>query len=271
MLSWKSRFCLVMNTPRSNKITENKRTYCLTVPHYNHYDSFVNFLPKLQSLKVPCIVIDDGSDTVQFEQLQKLLTDFPNIILLTHAYNRGKGAAISTAANYARQIGHTHIIQIDADGQHDVNDVARLIELSKKHPHSIISGMPKFADDAPKARVYGRKVTTFWVALETLSLKIKDSLCGFRVYPLMEFEHVYDNYHIGSRMTFDTDILVKSCWENIDLKFIDTKVIYIENNASHFHYLRDNLLLIRLHTKLMLGMLIRIPKIIYHRFTPSNG
>ncbi|MCL4112497.1 UNVERIFIED_CONTAM: hypothetical protein GTU68_039407 [Idotea baltica] len=256
-----------MDTSSSKTLSKDDCSYCLTVPHYNHFDSFVNFLPQLLSLGIPCIVIDDGSDAEQFRKLKELLNHHSEITLLTHNINRGKGAAILTAASYARQLGHTHIIQIDADGQHNVDDVARLIELSKNHPHCIVSGMPKFADDAPKARVYGRKVTTFWVALETLSFKIKDSLCGFRVYPLMEFEQVYDNYHIGSRMTFDTDILVKSCWENIDLKFIDTNVIYIENNASHFHYLRDNLLLIRLHTNLMLGMLIRIPKIIYQRFS----
>lgn len=242
-------------------------SYCLAVPHYNHYQSFEVFLPKLKSLGLPCIVVDDGSDNEQYKKLEKLLSKYPEITLLEHGYNRGKGAAILTAANYARQAGHTHIIQIDADGQHNIEDVQKLISHSEHNPHKIVSGAPYFDETAPKSRVYGRKVTSFWVALETLSLDIKDSLCGFRVYPLKEFEIIFDNYHIGKRMTFDTDILVKSHWEGINTDFIDTKVIYIEDNVSHFHYLRDNLLLIKLHTKLMLGMIVRIPKIIFSKIS----
>ena len=107
--------------------------------------------------------------------------------------------------------------------------------------------------------MYGRIVTDFWVALETGTFAIKDSLCGFRVYPLPEFELVQDKYHIGKRMDFDTDVLVKSVWEGIAVKFIDTQVVYLENSVSHFHYLQDNLRLIWLHTRLMCGMLVRLP------------
>lgn len=142
----------------------------------------------------------------------------------------------------------------------------KLISCSEQNPNNIISGAPYFDESAPKARVYGRKVTDFWVALETWSFQIKDSLCGFRIYPLTEFEMIFDKFHIGKRMTFDTDILVKSSWEGIAMNFIDTKVIYIEDNVSHFHYKRDNLLLISLHTKLMLGMIVRIPSIISAKF-----
>jgi len=129
---------------------------------------------------------------------------------------------------------------------------------------------PQFDDSAPKARVYGRKVTDFWVALETTSLAIKDSLCGFRIYPLTEFEHVFDKYHIGKRMDFDTDVLVKSVWEGIDIRFIETNVIYFENSVSHFHYLQDNLRLIWLHTRLMCGMLVRLPLRLWRKVNRSN-
>lgn len=241
-------------------------SYCLAIPHFNHYQSFEAFLPKLVRLEYACTVVDDGSDIDQLQKLEALLSKHPEITLLKHGYNRGKGAAILTAANHARQAGHTHIIQIDADGQHNTDDIEKLIAHSEINPNKIVSGAPYFEASAPKARVYGRKVTNFWVAIETLSFDIKDSLCGFRVYPLREFEIVFDNYHIGKRMTFDTDVLVKSHWQGIKTDFIDTKVIYIENNVSHFHYLRDNLLLIKLHTRLMLGMLVRLPKIIIQKF-----
>lgn len=232
---------------------------CLVVPHYNHTQSFAAFLPKLLGLNLTSIVVDDGSDPSAKADLVSMLADQPRIQLVEHARNRGKGAAMWTGAHAARQVGFTHMLQIDADGQHDVNDVARFIEEATAHPEAMISGAPQFDESAPKARVYGRKVTDFWVALETGTLAIKDSLCGFRVYPLNEFELVFDKYHIGKRMDFDTDVLVKSVWEGIDIRFIDTNVVYLENSVSHFHYLQDNLRLIWLHTRLMLGMGVRLP------------
>jgi len=234
-------------------------SYCLVVPHFNHIESFENFLPTLAALELPCIVVDDGSSQAVQNKLEALLEPYSHMYFYTHAKNRGKGAAMWTGAHMARAHGFTHMLQIDADGQHNTADVAEFINDSKAHPQAIISGAPQFDESAPKARVYGRKVTDFWVALETGCLTIKDSLCGFRIYPLNEFEQVFDRYHVGKRMDFDTDVLVKSVWQGIDVRFIDTNVIYLENSVSHFHYLQDNLRLIWLHTRLMFGMIIRLP------------
>lgn len=239
-----------------------KNSYCLMLPHYNHHQQLTLFLPKILSAQLPCIIIDDGSDLHSLNALKKILTDLPSVYLYEHGHNRGKGAAIKTGICHARARGFTHAIQIDADGQHNVNDIASFIRLSQQHPDSIICGKPIYDVSVPKARLYGRKVTDFWVMLETLSLRIKDSLCGFRVYPIKSTETVFDHYYIGNRMDVDTEVLVKACWLSIDLKFIDTLVIYPEKNISHFHYLRDNLLLIRLHGRLMMGMLIRLPKLL---------
>jgi glycosyltransferase involved in cell wall biosynthesis len=234
-------------------------TYCLVVPHYNHTQAFEEFLPKLNALNLLCIVVDDGSDASNKARLINLLSRYPGINLVEHMRNRGKGAAMWTGAHVARTHGCTHMIQIDADGQHNVDDVMKFIEASESQPEAIISGAPVFDDSAPKARVYGRKVTDFWVALETCSLKIKDSLCGFRIYPLDQFEYIFDKYHIGKRMDFDTDVLVKSVWEGIEIRFIDTQVIYLSEGASHFKYLDDNLRLIWLHVRLMARMFIGLP------------
>lgn len=240
---------------------------CIVIPHYNHVDAFSQFLPKLSSLDIPCIIVDDGSSETNVNSIEALLEKSSlTTHFYRHYYNRGKGAAVQTAAAHARALGFTHIIQIDADGQHDVEDVEKFINLASQYPEAIISGHPQFDETAPKARLYGRKVTDFWVAIETLSFTIKDSLCGFRLYPLIQFEKVYDRFHIGAHMDFDTDIAVKSVWLDIPMKFIPTKVIYHENSVSHFYFLRDNILLIKLHVRLMLGMIIRSPKLLLRKF-----
>jgi len=241
---------------------------CLLVPHYNHAQAFIDFLPRLESLNMPCIVVDDGSDENNINQVKKQLEQSKlESYFFEHHYNRGKGAAFFTGASQARAMGFTHILQIDADGQHDIEDVEKFIQMAKQYPEAIVSGHPQFDETAPKARLYGRKVTDFWVAIETLSFEIKDSLCGFRVYPIKQIEMVSDKFHIGKRMDFDTDIAVKSVWSGVAIKFIPTKVIYHENTVSHFYYLRDNVLLIKLHVGLMLGMLLRLPMLVYRKFS----
>lgn len=236
--------------------------YCFLIPHYNHCQLFEQLLPKLRALAMPCIIVDDGSDIHALTKLEALLAGDANFFLVKHPRNRGKGAAVITAIYHGRHLGYSHGIQVDADGQHDLLDVKHFIEYSVQHPQTIVSGKPYFEDSAPKIRVYGRRITDFWVALETLSLQIKDSLCGFRIYPFDAMEKIIDRYHIGPRMNFDTDIMVKAVWANIPLHFIPTKVIYHENSVSHFHYLRDNGLLIQLHCRLLSGMILRSPMLL---------
>ncbi len=245
--------------------------YCLVIPHFNHAANLAAFLPQILSAGLPCLIVDDGSTKNAKQDLRQLLSNIDQCQLTEHQENLGKGAAMMTGAKFARSLGYTHILQIDADGQHDVSDIPAFIEYSKTFPEQIISGAPYFEESAPKARVYGRKVTTFWVALETLSFGLKDCLCGFRVYPLNQFEAVVNHYSIGTRMDFDTEILVKSVWAGIKLHFIKTKVIYPENSVSHFRYLHDNVGLIWLHIRLMLGMLVRLPKLLLWRLTGRSA
>lgn len=239
--------------------------YCIIVPHYKHEVLFEKFLPSLASLQLPCIVVDDGSGDTSVEKLKQLLAPYPNFHLVLHQSNRGKGASVITGCYHASAMGFSHVLQLDADGQHNIDDAQKLLDYSKEHPTAFISGQPYFDETAPFARKYGRKITDFWVALETLSLKIKDGLCGFRVYPVKQIEHVFDNYYLGPRMDFDPELLVKAVWAGIDLHFIPTKVIYHDDTVSHFHYLKDNLMLIRLHVRLMFGMVVRLPRLLYAR------
>ncbi|NOX28264.1 MAG: glycosyltransferase family 2 protein, partial [Gammaproteobacteria bacterium] len=240
--------------------------YCLVIPHYNHFYALLKLLPKLAKRSLPCIIVDDGSEDEGLSELQKIVIEHASSIhLICHDYNRGKGAAVISASYHARTLGYSHIIQLDADGQHDINDIDKFIAYSQLHPDTIVSGKPVFDESVPKVRLYGRKITDFWVAVETLSFQIKDALCGFRIYPLKSFELLLDNYRIGSRMDFDTEVLVKAVWSSIPLYFIDSKVIYPKGGVSHFKYWRDNKLLIGLHSRLMIGMLLRSPKLSYQR------
>ncbi len=170
----------------------------------------------------------------------------------------------------ADQLGFSHALQIDADGQHDLAALPKLLEASQAHPEALISGQPIYDDSVPKSRLYGRYATHIWVWIETLSFNIKDSMCGFRSYPIRPIVNVINHNKLGLRMDFDTEIMVRFYWDNGDIRFIDTKVIYPENGISHFDALWDNVKISWMHTKLFFGMLPRIPKLIKRKSTDQQ-
>ena len=241
-------------------------SYCWIIPHYNHAFEFRTFLlTRLLESGLPAIVVDDGSDPVNFEQMETVTAGHSSITLLRLGENRGKGVAVLAGCKHARQSGFTHILQIDADGQHEPADAPRFIEASRANPTAIISGYPIFDESVPKVRKYGRKITTFWVMIETFSREIKDALCGYRVYPLNTVEHLVEHSSVGDRMNFDTEIIVKSVWHNFPVVFIDTRVRYIQGGTSHFHYVQDNLNLIKLHAGMVLQSLKFMPGLLLRR------
>jgi glycosyltransferase involved in cell wall biosynthesis len=155
---------------------------------------------------VACIVVNDGSNQQCTRVLEKLSQSF-DIHLLTHKENQGKGAAIITALQFANQQNYTHALQIDADGQHDLNDINRFLAVAEQQPDALINGVPEYDHSVPKSRLYGRKISTFWVRINTLSSDIIDVLCGFRVYPVSRTVDLIQQRSIGLRMEFDLEIM----------------------------------------------------------------
>ena len=241
---------------------------CIVIPVYNHHESMHAVTRQLKGYELPCIIVDDGSNETCKLALEAIAANEPWITLHQLPLNRGKGAAVCAGFKLAFQLGYSHALQIDADGQHDISDIPKFIAAAKKQPHAIITGA-RIADGISAARHYGRKLTDGLVWLQTLSLKIKDSMCGYRLYPLESTMQFLDKYHVGQRMDFDTDILVRLYWRNIEVEQITTKVIYREGIPSHFDMLRDNIRITRMHTLLILGMLIRLPILIKRNIAPK--
>ena len=223
----------------------------------------------LQSFNFPILIIDDGSNE-DTKQVLESLAQQPNITLINLASNQGKGGAVIAGIQRAHQLGFSHALQIDADGQHDIEAIPRLLKASELYPQHLISGKPIYDESVPKARLYGRYATHIWVWIETLSLEIKDSMCGFRAYPIQSTIETLDKYTIGLRMDFDTEIMVKMYWEGIQFHFIDTRVFYPEDGISHFDALHDNIRISKMHTKLFFGMLPRIPALIKRHLSKQS-
>jgi glycosyltransferase involved in cell wall biosynthesis len=245
---------------------------CMVIPHFDHVDQFQKLLPALAGFKLPLIIVDDASPTQAFSVLTRLVDDYaPGSIVIGHPKNLGKGGAMITGLDAAQKAGFTHAIQIDADGQHDVRCISQLVSVSCGYPERIICGLPEFDESISKLRFYSRHITLFFARVETLSTEIHDALCGFRLYPLKQTVTLLNNCNPGKRMTFDPEILVRAVWAGIPLLFIPVKVRYPTDGKSHFRYFRDNVEISWMHTRLIFGMLIRLPMLLRRILSRKKG
>ena len=235
--------------------------YCAIVPVYNHGTPLLKTLAGLAEHALPLIVVDDGSDEENKRAIARA-ADRYGARVVTLPRNGGKGSAVKAGLREAWERGYSHAIQVDADGQHEIDDVPKLLAASREQPQAIVCGAPQFDASVPASRLYGRRVTSFWVCVETLSLSMPDTMCGFRVYPLESSIALIGSTRLGNRMDFDIEILVRSYWRNVPLVAVPTVVIYPEGGASNFRLLADNWLIAKLHTKLVFGMLVRWPALL---------
>ncbi|MGA9573133.1 MAG: glycosyltransferase family 2 protein, partial [Lysobacterales bacterium] len=160
---------------------------CIVIPHYDHLEQFQKILPRLVAQGFPLLVVDDGSPEQSFAALASLLDELaPQSILVRHSENQGKGGAVMTGLATALEAGFTHVLQIDADGQHDIDGIRKLVAFAERFPDSMICGQPVFDKSISQLRYYSRYITLYLVWLETLSTEIRDALCGLRLYPLTQ-------------------------------------------------------------------------------------
>lgn len=220
------------------------------IPCRNHGLTVEKVLEGLEPLGLPVIVVDDGSDAVTREALDELAPRCPEMALLRHEVNRGKGAALTTGLHYAEKEGYTHALQVDADGQHDLADAPTLLESAKRDPNALWSARPLYDESVPKKRLIGRYVTHVWVWIETLSFEIVDSMCGYRVYPIASTLAILKTKHVGQFMDFDTEIMVRLYWKGLRVRFVPSRVIYPEDGYSNFRMWEDNVRISKMHTRL---------------------
>ena len=238
---------------------------CIVIPYYNHPDAIGAVVKQLLPYNFNIIIVDDGSSAESKKILFPLL-ESPQVSLVSRILNGGKGAAVMTGMREALNQGYTHALQVDADGQHDLSKIPELIKLSEENPEKIISGMPVYDDSVPTNRKLWRYATHILVWIHTLSFEIKDSMCGFRIYPLRNTLEVIDSREkFGQRMDFDIEVLVRALWADLHIKQLPVGVKYPIDGVSHFQLFNDNFLITKMHFKLFFGMLMNSPKLLYRK------
>ena len=226
------------------------------IPHYNHPHTISQVVQAMRGFNLDVLIVDDGSDAL----CQPVLADLEQQTGVQVQYctaNQGKGAAVKTGLYYAEQHGYSHVLQVDADAQHCLADTAKLLAAAQQYPDAVICGWPQYGSDAPKARLYGRKITDFWNMIHTCSTDIKDGMCGFRLYPLAPTLSIIKTERVGNRMDYDTEILIHLYWRGVKPIWIKTPVKYESDGISHFRVFDDNVLISKMHARLFFAMLKR--------------
>jgi glycosyltransferase involved in cell wall biosynthesis len=235
------------------------------IPVYRHGKTVCTLAERLASTGLPVIVVDDGNDGETQGILAECAAKTPGVVLARLEKNSGKGGAVIKGIEKAAELGLTHALQIDADGQHDAGMASFFLEESSRHPDMIICGYPEFNETVPVSRLRGRAISKFWAAVVTLSAELKDVLCGFRVYPVNAMLRIIRNPFLDKRMGFDVEIMVRLYWDKVYPLYHPIKVTYPEDGVSNFHVIRDNIRISWVFCRLSIGMLFRLPLLIIAR------
>jgi len=248
-------------------------THLVLIPSYNTGARLFETVREARRYWSPVWVVVDGSTDGAGETLSRMAAGDPGLRVLILARNQGKGAAIWHGLDAALAEGFTHVLSMDADGQHPAPSIPQFMAASQGNPDALILGLPVFDSSAPWLRVYGRKVSNSLAGIETLGAGIGDSLCGFRVYPIAPLCAVMARVRWMRRFDFEAEAAVRLCWRGLGIVNIPVPIRYFrpeEGGVSHFHYWRDNALLAWMHLRLMLGFLLRLPVLLMRRLRSSR-
>ncbi len=243
-------------------------THLVLIPSYNTGAAVLATVAEARRFWNPVWVVIDGSTDGTGEALARLAAGDPGLRVLIRARNGGKGAAVLDGLREAQAQGFTHVLTMDADRQHPATLIREFMALSRAHPEAMILGVPVFDRSAPWLRVAGRRLSNGLVHLETLWTGIKDSLFGFRVYPVAALRAVMEAGRSMRRFDFDPEVAVRLSWRGVPAIPRPAPVRYFrreEGGVSHFHYFRDNVLLTWMHLRLMTGFVPRLPLLAMRR------
>ena len=240
-----------------NQISQ-KNSILLVIPTYNNHNTLRNVVEDSQRTGLEILIVNDGSTDGGPETIDDL-----NVARLDLPKNKGKGIAIQAAADWAENNQFTHIITIDADGQHYADNVQKFVEKINENPLSIVLGARNFdSTDTPESSRFGCKFSNFWVRVAT-GESVSDSQSGFRAYPVEALRRLRC---LSRRYNYEVEILVKGIWAGLAVQSANIAVNYNPETiaASHFRPFIDNARISLTYTYLVIRNLFPLPhKVLY--------
>lgn len=215
-----------------------KRGSAVVVPAYQPSEKLTELVNALSESGYSVIVVDDGSNgscLKIWEQIDSCA------VLLHHSHNQGKGAALKTAFRYIRDnmpdVGN--IITMDADGQHLIADMERVVQSSYKNPGTLVLGSRTFGRDVPLRSRFGNNVTRF-VFFCIAKYKIQDTQTGLRAFDRSLLDYMLSVP--GERYEYEMNVLLRCKDRRISVVEIPIHTVYLDknNSSSHFDAVRDS-------------------------------
>ena len=242
---------------------KRSRSHLVLIPSYNSGTLLAVTVREALARWDDVWVIIDGSTDGSAAPL-RTFEGSPGLRIVVRPCNGGKGAAVLTGAREALAAGFTHALVMDADGQHPADRIGDFMRASAEAPGALICGRPLFGPEAPRVRLYGRRLSVGLVRLETAGAGAEDPLFGFRVYPLEPLVRGLGEIRGGRRYEFDPEMAVRLAWAGVPALNLPAKCRYLgrtEGGISHFRYLRDNLRMASMHVRLLLALLFGQPRV----------
>ena len=232
---------------------------CILIPCYEHGYALRALVESLRGFGLPIIVVDDGSLDGSATILAEIAASVRLVVPIYRPRNGGKGEALREGIIRAGELGFTHAVCLDSDGQHASADVPSFVEAARGAPTALVLGAPHFGPEAPWIRRIGREFSNIAVAIATTSLKARDVLCGFRVYPVRELLEEVGLDSVSARMGFDVEVVVRGVWAGLPVVNVPTKVEYPADGVSHFRCWADTCALMKLEAGLIAQGLVMLP------------
>ena len=225
--------------------------FAVVAPTYNNALTLPDILQRIDATGFPAIVVNDGSSDATAEILASWARGHepPAFCLVTHERNLGKAAALCTGFRRAIELGFTHAVTIDTDGQLDPEQIPDLVEAAEAHPHALIIGTrDDTRPDYPARSRTGRRISNFAIRLAS-GATVTDSQCGFRVYPLDAAQLPCRARHFG----WEAEIITRAAWAGYGIVNVPVRCRYFqaENRVSHLNPWRETVRGILLHARLI--------------------
>ncbi len=234
-------------------MTNTAPRHIVLIPSYNTGARLADTIAAARAQNLPVCVVIDGSNDNSESVVRGMAARDADIMLCVLQHNSGKGAAILHGLHHAIARDYSHVLTMDADGQHSAAHIPVLIAQSFAHPEAMVLGVPEFDDSAPPIRVVGHHIANFCTRLICLGGGIDDSLFGFRIYPAAALRDAFTATVWMRRFDFDSEAVIRLFWQGVPPINVRTPVRYFPRDAggvSHFNYLRDNLLLAFMYLRL---------------------
>ena len=209
---------------------------CIIIPTYNNERTVVDMIRSVKEYCNDVIVVNDGSTDSTHERL--LDCSIEGLHIIEYAQNKGKGHALVKGFKKAREMGFTHAITIDADGQHYASDIPTLLAGMNDNANGIIVGSRNLIGQNISGKSsFANKFSNFWFRFQT-GVNLPDTQSGYRLYAL---DGLRGLSMITARYEAELEFLVFASWSGVKITSVPIQVYYPpqEERVSHFRPAAD--------------------------------